>query len=177
MLLASDPVLPSVATIVAGAPVRGSWWAHRKSRAIFAAIRALDHHPDVVAVPLVRGKMTFVERRFWPALLAIAQSGEAWQRRGLSQPARALMARVTKRGAVQASGIAVREVERRLLAHGHEVHTERGAHAKEVETWERWAAREKVLAGQPAATARAAFEAIVDGWGARGVLPWQSARP
>ena len=29
MLLETDPVLPSVATIVAGSRIRGSWWSHR----------------------------------------------------------------------------------------------------------------------------------------------------
>src|SRR5215813_10800896 len=101
LLLASDASLPSVAALVAGAPVRGSWWAHPKGRAIFAAIRAVEHHPDTLVVPLVRGKVTFVHRRLWPELLAIAQAGERWQRQGLSQSARALLGKLRKVGIVQ----------------------------------------------------------------------------
>src|SRR5581483_2271004 len=32
--LVSDPRLPSLATVVAGEPVRGSWWAHPESQRI-----------------------------------------------------------------------------------------------------------------------------------------------
>jgi hypothetical protein len=179
LLLASDATLPSVATLVAGMPVRGSWWGHPKGRAIFAAIRALEHHPDAVAVLLVRGKVTFVHRRLWPALLAITQSGEAWQRRGLSAAARALLAKVRRSGSVQASGDAVRDIERRLRARVEEVHTERGGHAKQLETWDRWAAREHVTPAATVAEAKASIEAAVERWGtgrtSRG-LPWFARR-
>jgi len=176
LLLASDAKLPSVATLVAGMPVRGSWWGHPKGRAIFAAIRSLEHHPDTLAAPLVRSKVTFVHRRLWPALLAIAESGEPWQRTGLSQSARTLLVRIRRNGLVQASGDAAREIERRLLARVEEVHTERGRHAKQLETWDEWAARERVTAAPSVARAKAAFERIIDAWpkGGRRAVPWPS---
>src|SRR5436190_663697 len=84
LLLASDAALPSVATIVAGEPVRGSWWAHPKSHAIFAALGALSRHRDALVVPLIARKVTFVHRDLWPALLAVALPREPWQTRGLA---------------------------------------------------------------------------------------------
>ncbi len=73
MVLASarGPV-PSVAEAVAGEPIRGSWWAHAKGHEIFAALSAIDDSPDVLCFKLVAGKVTFVHRRMWPALVCLA---------------------------------------------------------------------------------------------------------
>jgi hypothetical protein len=72
MLLQSarGPV-PSVAELVAGEPVRGSWWSHPASHEIFVAINALCASPDVVRVRLIDGKVTLVHRRLWPALVRV----------------------------------------------------------------------------------------------------------
>lgn len=64
--------LPNVAELVVGAPVRGSWWAHPESHAIFDAINVLAASPDVVRLRLVNGKVTLVHRRLWPALVRVA---------------------------------------------------------------------------------------------------------
>ena len=71
---ARGPV-PSVAEVVAGEPIVGSWWAHRKGRAIFAALSELDDSDDVRCFKLVDGKVTFVHRRMWPALARLASDG------------------------------------------------------------------------------------------------------
>ena len=42
LLYLQDARRPSVATIVAGAPVKGSWWGHRAGHAIFAVCEALE---------------------------------------------------------------------------------------------------------------------------------------
>ena len=57
---------------IAGEPVRGNWWSHPRSKAIFAATRAVRDAPDVLVCRLVDGKITFVHRRLWPALVRIA---------------------------------------------------------------------------------------------------------
>jgi hypothetical protein len=54
MLLAADAALPSVASLVAEAPIGGSWWAHPQSHAIFKAAKHLASHPDVLTVCLRR---------------------------------------------------------------------------------------------------------------------------
>ena len=64
--------LPNVAELVAGEPITGSWWGHPKGRAIFAELQLLDDSPDVVRLRLINGKVTFVHRRLWPALVRIA---------------------------------------------------------------------------------------------------------
>ena len=175
LLLASDAVLPSVATLVAGEPVRGSWWGHPKSHAIFAAITVLSRDPHVLAVPLIAGKVTFIHRELWPAVLTIGLARERWQTQGLSTPARRLLERVRKSGELEASGDAVREIERRLLACSQEIHTDRGSHAKRVESWERWAARKDVSPLADVAEAKRLFEqAVIDlgGDGVQRALPW-----
>lgn len=183
LLLESDALLPSVASIVAGGPVKGSWWSHPKGRAIFAACGMLAEHPDAVITKLVSGKVTWVHRRLWPALLGAARAREPWQTRGLTPKQRALLRRVDRDGGIRAdragaSGRDAAELERRLLVHSHSVHTETGAHQRMLETWERWARRSKLRCRRAGpARARAALEEAVaimnEKTGARGRLPWQ----
>jgi len=71
---ARGPV-PCVAEAVAGQPIVGSWWAHPKGKAIFAALSELDDSEDVRCFKLVDGKVTFVHRRVWPALARLASGG------------------------------------------------------------------------------------------------------
>lgn len=73
MVLASarGPV-PSLAETIAGEPIRGSWWAHAKGKAIFDALNTVAEDPDVRCFKLVDGKVTFVHRRLWPALVRLA---------------------------------------------------------------------------------------------------------
>jgi hypothetical protein len=54
---------------IAGERVRGSWWPHRRSREIFALTRVVRASPQVLVCRLVDGKITFVHRRQWPALV------------------------------------------------------------------------------------------------------------
>jgi hypothetical protein len=68
---AQGPV-PSLAEAIAGAPVRGRWWCHPKSHEIFAVTRAIRASDDVLVCRLLKGKVTFVHRRFWPALVRAA---------------------------------------------------------------------------------------------------------
>ena len=65
--------VPSLAEAVAGRPIRGSWWAHPKGHEIFWLTRAVRASRDVLVCRLVRGKVTYVHRRRWPALVRLAQ--------------------------------------------------------------------------------------------------------
>jgi hypothetical protein len=71
---ARGPV-PSIAQEVAGEPIVGSWWAHPKGKAIFAALSEIDDSFDVRCFKLIDGKVTFVHRRMWPALVRLAKDG------------------------------------------------------------------------------------------------------
>ena len=64
--------LPNVAELVAGEPIRGTWWGHRCSHEIFRALNVLADSPDVVRTRLVNGKVTLIHRRLWPALVRVA---------------------------------------------------------------------------------------------------------
>jgi hypothetical protein len=71
---ARGPV-PSVAEAVAGEPIVGSWWAHPKGKAIFAALSEIDDSEDIRCFKLIDGKVTFVHRRAWPALVRLTRDG------------------------------------------------------------------------------------------------------
>ena len=68
---AHGPV-PNVAELVAGEKIRGSWWSHPAGRHIFRVTRFLRSSPEVLTCCLVNGKITFVHRRLWPALVRVA---------------------------------------------------------------------------------------------------------
>jgi hypothetical protein len=63
---------PNLAEFVAGAPIRGSWWGHPRGKAIFDAANVVVDSGDVLVCRLVGGKVTFVHRRLWPALVRLA---------------------------------------------------------------------------------------------------------
>jgi hypothetical protein len=67
--------LPNIAEAVAGEPIVGSWWAHPKGKAIFAALCEIDDSPDIRCFKLVDGKVTFAHRTVWPALVRLGHDG------------------------------------------------------------------------------------------------------
>ncbi len=198
LLLLSDPRLASVAGLVVGEPIRGSWWAHPKSHAIARVAGKVTARPDVLTTKLVSGKVTLVHRKLWAALFAVATAGEAWQSRGLSRLASSLLRRVRKYGAlrtdllprsrglsVKALGQAARALEQRLLVFGAEFHTERGSHAKRLETWEHFGRRRRLRASgwkkMPPELAKRILETIAARlearFGAKISLPWRQEIP
>jgi hypothetical protein len=64
--------VPSLAEAVAGGPIRGSWWSHKKGKEIFAATRAVREAPDVLVCRVVDGRISFAHERVWPALVKLA---------------------------------------------------------------------------------------------------------
>ena len=65
-------VVPNLAETVAGERIRGGWWGHAKGRQIFAATRAVRKSPDVLVCRLLDGKVTYIHRRLWPAVVRLA---------------------------------------------------------------------------------------------------------
>jgi hypothetical protein len=65
--------IPNLAELVAGTPIKGSWWSHPASHAIFAAINQAVDSPDVARLRLLNGKITLVHRRVWPALVRLSE--------------------------------------------------------------------------------------------------------
>ena len=68
---ARGPV-PSLADEIAGGRITGSWWHHAKRRDIFRATRAVRDADAVLVCRLIGGRVTFVHRRLWPALIRLA---------------------------------------------------------------------------------------------------------
>jgi hypothetical protein len=181
LLLDTDPKFPNVTALLAGETVRGSWWAHPRAHEMYRVASELRTHPDVLAIKLVSGKITFIHRPLWMAVLAIGTAREPWQMRGLSKGASALLRKSDQETRLMSSGDVVRELEARLLVHAESVHTERGFHRKEVRSWKSWA--DSVRLGPVALTAeegKAQLESVVarlnSQFGARGTLPWQLKR-
>ena len=73
VLEAAQGPVPSLAEVIAGEPIRGSWWSHPKSHEIFSVTRAIRDSDDVLVCRLIKGKVTFVHRRLWPALVRAAR--------------------------------------------------------------------------------------------------------
>ena len=72
VLESAKGAVPSLAAAIAGEPIRGSWWSHPRSHEIFVSTRAVRESNDVLVCRLVGGKVTFVHRERWPALVRCA---------------------------------------------------------------------------------------------------------
>lgn len=188
LLLVSDRAFPSVAGLVAGEPVRGSWWSHPQAHTIFAVNEMLEDHKDVLITKLIDGKVTFVHRTMWQQVYVIGTAREVWQMEGISPAARILLKKVEKQTSIETDklraiqgtkpGDVARELELRILIHAEQVHTESGAHAKRIESWDSWAKRVRFKA-RPGdqKSAKLLFENRVsqlnNKFGSCAKLPWQ----
>jgi len=72
VLMAAKGPVPSLAEAIAGGPYRGSWWGHPKGREMFRLFGAVCDSPDILVCRLAGGKITFVHKRLWPALVRLA---------------------------------------------------------------------------------------------------------
>jgi hypothetical protein len=72
VLMSAKGPVPSLAEAIAGQLFRGSWWSHPKAHAMFTVFEFLRDDSDVLTCRLVGGKVTFVHRRLWPALIGLA---------------------------------------------------------------------------------------------------------
>lgn len=160
-LVPAAPGVPSLVALVVGGPVRGSWWSHPEGKRIYAIASAVEVSPDVLAAKLVAGKVTYLHRRLWPALIRVVTDAgwRAARSARLSADAVALLAAVEARGALDADDAAAvvagaaalkkarTALDERALILVASEHTERGHHASTLHAWSRWA---------PPAVARAA---------------------
>ena len=69
---AHGPV-PNLAEMVTGTRIRGSWWGHPKRQEIFLLTRAIRDSDDILVCRFLDGKITYVHRRLWPALVRLAK--------------------------------------------------------------------------------------------------------
>ncbi len=72
VLQAARGPVPSLAEVIAGERIRGSWWSHPKSHEIFSVAEFVSESDEVLVCKLVDGKVTYIHRRLWPALVKLA---------------------------------------------------------------------------------------------------------
>jgi hypothetical protein len=72
VLQAARGPVPNLAEAIVGGPIRGSWWGHPKAKEIFRTAEAICESPNILVCKLVDGKITYVHRRLWPALIKLA---------------------------------------------------------------------------------------------------------
>ena len=72
VLMSARGPIPSLAEAIAGEPIRGSWWGHPMSHHMYQVFEAVCDSEQVLVCRLAGGKVTFVHRRLWPALVRLA---------------------------------------------------------------------------------------------------------
>jgi hypothetical protein len=179
LLLQTDANLPNVCALVAGAPVRGSWWAHPRSHEIFRVNCELAAHPDVLVTKLISGKITYLHRALWPAFVAIGRARKPWQIEHLSHDAHNLLAEVDRKPIQTDRRVSkpASELEINLLVYSEQFHTDAGAHARRLESWDHWSIRTGYIGEQiTLISARLTLEDVVASlngkFKGRGRLPW-----
>lgn len=172
LLFLHDARKPSLTALVAGAPIRGSWWGHAAGKRIFQVASALEDGGQLLFVPLLSTKVTLVHARLWPALLGVGESRAPWQTSKLEPRARALLQEVEREGRVRVTGPSSKALARALLVHAEQVHTAGGSHATELVAWPQVRRVRGVEARVGEAEGRAALEAAAEKVGAAAGLPW-----
>lgn len=182
----------TLTTHISGDAIHGSWWGHDAGPRIYEISIRLGEHRDVESFRLVDKKVTFVHRRLWPAVVAVGSSRDPWQLDMVRPPDRELLGRVDQEGQFSTHkqviggmrgrdlGAAGLRLETALLLHGHQEHTDEGAHGKILESWSHWAERRSVDDGDegPTAARDRLGEAYREGTGGQdpiGHLPWLPA--
>lgn len=186
LLLLHDKALPSVTTLVAGAPVSGSWWGHAAGPVIWEALQVIDD--EVASAKLVAGKVTFIHARLWPALAAVGSERADWQWHRLGDAERALVDELDDAGQLRsderlaqappasrkALKRAIDRAERRLLVYTEQIHAESGKHARVLTSWSHFV-KARALTPPAPSSARHELQTLVHGWpppkGKR-LLPW-----
>ncbi len=72
VLVSAKGPVPRLTEVIAGEPIKGSWWGHPKGQQIFAIIETVTASDDVLVCRLIKRKLTLVHRRLWPALVRLA---------------------------------------------------------------------------------------------------------
>ncbi|HZY71296.1 MAG TPA: hypothetical protein VFF67_10025 [Thermoplasmata archaeon] len=194
LLPVSDPEFPSVTSLVAGRPVRGSWWGHPSGQTIYRILTELEEGRRTVCARIIDGKMTFLGRPLARALFSIVARTRPWQLDGLPAAAGALHRFVVRRGAVRhdqlpapPAGVGdswrpmIRLLESRMLLSVGSVHTEFGRHELELYSWANRRAWYRIRApGASESWGRGKIEEAVDRWTRSGprlvALPWRPKR-
>ena len=66
--------IPNLADTVAGKSIKGSYWGHPKGNEIFLLTRAIRSSKEILVCRLVEGKVTYVHRRIWGAIVRLQEN-------------------------------------------------------------------------------------------------------
>jgi hypothetical protein len=162
---------------------------------MYAVLYQLAARQEVLMSKLVSGKETCVHQRLWSALIGVGTARESWQLQDLSESAGFLLETLSHEQTLRIDQVcqstdfpakalaeAAREVERKLLAYGEELHTTSGAHTKRLESWGHWMQRTgfagPLLAPEQGKLAlEDALLLLNRQFDARGRLPWLATAP
>ncbi|MBN4080886.1 hypothetical protein JYT44_00840 [Caldithrix abyssi] len=64
--------VPNVAEFIAGKSITGSWWGHPQANEIFQITRKIRASNDILVCRFIEGKITFIHRNLWPALVRLS---------------------------------------------------------------------------------------------------------
>ena len=143
--------LPSLFTWVTGEQRVSNWWSHPRAGDVWNASQVLGHDADVRVVRLADGKITFLHRALWPALLGVVLN-EGFATRAaaeLSEVASQLLASVVAHGPIRMDRLAARDgmpprkqlgkarrqLLDRLLIYDEQEHTDSGKHELLLMSW------------------------------------------
>ncbi len=162
VLLETDRAFPSLVALMAGAPVKGTWWAHPLANDIYMMGQRLMDHSEVLFIKLLSGKTTYLHRRLWPQLVAIAVAREPWQLAALPSTANSMLKRLDSRASLRMDevrssrsakelGADARVLESRLLVFGDDVHTSSWRSCKTSRDVAALGATDRICDDEPAA--------------------------
>ena len=176
LLFLHDARKPSLTALVAGTPIKGSWWGHAAGKRIFQVASALEDGGRVLFVPLLSAKVTLVHRRLWPALVSVGESRASWQMDALTPRAVELLEKVDEAGRVRATGPSSKALSRALLVHAEQVHTAGGSHATELVSWSAVREAREIVERLDEDGGRRELEGAAEGLDAVSGLAWVRAQ-
>jgi hypothetical protein len=145
-LMLSDSPLPSLTSIIAGEPVKGSWWGHSQGNLMYNLSNQVMDDPEILTLKFFNKKVTYLRKEHWSALWTISTSQEEWQFKKLSPDSKKLFQKVEKEKTLRADdkglkqspteiGKLASKLEEKLLVYSESIHTDSGKHVRILQSW------------------------------------------
>ena len=146
-----DEKVSSLVEELTGEKVKGSWWGHSQAHLIYNTYQRLVRDHKILTMKLVKGKVTFIHQELLVSVLS-AVLNQKWRqsaRYQLSSLSEAILKLVEEKGTLLCTSPhlpfnesrkelrkARIELERRALIVSGDKHTDSGAHAPYLESWD-----------------------------------------
>jgi hypothetical protein len=79
VLVSAKGSAPRLIDAILGEAIAGNWWAHPGANPIYNVLSEVTDSEDILVCRLLKGKVTLVHRRLWPALVRAAPNFEPSQ--------------------------------------------------------------------------------------------------